>query len=37
MTYTNQVNENKKFETTLYLLERHAPNHFVYMLPCYKD
>ena len=37
MTYTNQVNENKKFETTLYLLKRHAPNQFGYMLPYYKE
>ena len=37
MTYNNQVNGNKKFETKLYLLERHAANQFGYMLPCYKD
>ena len=37
MTYNNQVTGNKKFETKFYLLDRHAPSQFDYMLPCYKD
>ena len=36
-TCTNQVNENKEFETNLILLKRRVPNEFVLMLPYYKE
>ena len=36
MTCKNQVKENKEIEANLYLLERQAPNHYGYLLPCFK-
>ena len=32
----NQVKENKDFEANIYLLKRHAPNLFGYLLPYYE-
>ena len=34
ITCNNQVNENKKIKTNLYLLKRQAPKQHVHMLPC---
>ena len=31
----NKINENKKFETNLNELQRHAPNDFGHMFPYY--
>ena len=35
ITCNNQINENKEFEASLYLLEGETPNQFGYTLPYY--
>ena len=35
VTCNNEINENKKFEANLYLLEREKPNDRGHMLPYY--